>query len=82
MKRDLYVVCLSGDNAPRAWKLMRDGEVCSYHDTQEAAIETGVMLCNGRLKSLGKNAELKIMGEDGKIRDSRTYGDDPPGIKG
>lgn len=82
MKRDLYVVCPAGKNAPRAWKLLRDDQVCSYHDTQAAAIETGVLLCRNRLKLLKRNAEMKIMGKDGKIRDSRTYGDDPVETKG
>ena len=82
MKRDLYIVCPAGANAPRPWKLERNGEVCSHHDTQQGAIDCGVLLARNRLKLLGKNAELQIHGKDGQIKDKRTYGDDPREIKG
>ena len=82
MSRDLYTVTPAGGNAPRPWVLRLNGDVCSYHDTQQGAIDCGVMLARNRLKLLGKTAEMKIMGTDGRIRDSRTYGDDPREIKG
>lgn len=65
MKRDLYVVCLSPEG-PRAWKLTRNGEFYSDHDTQAAAIETCMQVCKSRLEAIGKTAEMKIMGKDGQ----------------
>ena len=82
MNRDIYTVTPAGANAPRAWVLRRNGDVMSYADTQQAAIDTGVMLCRSRLNLLGKLAELQIHGKDGQIKDKRTYGDDPPETKG
>lgn len=82
MNRDLYIVCPAGANAPRAWKVERNGEICSYHDMQIAAIDTAVLLCRNRLKMLGKTAELQIHGKDGQIKDKRTYGDDPEATRG
>lgn len=80
--RDLYIAGPAGKDAPRAWKLTRNSEVMSYHDTQQAAIDTGVLLCRNRMKMLGKLAELQIKGQDGQIKDARTYGDDPQETKG
>lgn len=82
MNRDLYTVTPAGDNAPRAWVLRRNGDVLSYADTQQAAIDTGVLLARNRLKLLGKTAELQVHGKDGQIKDKRTYGDDPTETKG
>ena len=82
MTRDLYTVTTAPGNAPRRWVLRRNGDVLAYHDTQQGCIDTGGLCARNRLRLLGKPAEMKIMGEDGRIRDSRTYGDDPREIKG
>lgn len=82
MSRDIYIAGPAGDQAPRAWKLTRNGDLLSYHDTQKAAVDSGVGLCRNRLSVLGKLAELQIRGKDGQIKDTRTYGDDPASIKG
>lgn len=82
MNRELYTVTPAGNGAPRAWELRRDGEVRGYFDTQQAAINCGVMLARNRLKLLGKRSELQIHGRDGQIKDKRTYGDDPPETRG
>ena len=82
MTRDLYTVTLAGPGAPRPWVLRRNGDVCAYYDTQQGAIDAGVMVCRNRLKLLGKLAELQINGRDGQIKDKRTYGDDPIETKG
>lgn len=49
--------------------------------TQGAAITAMAKWCRARLRC-GELSELIIKGENGKIRDSRTYGKDPPGTKG
>ncbi len=82
MSRSMYVVCKASKNEARAWKLTKDGDVLGYFDTQACAIEAGAMTCRLRLKQHGLLSELKIMGRNGKIRDSRTYGRDPVATKG
>lgn len=81
MKRDTYIVCLSPEG-PKRWKLTRNKERCGDFDTQAEAITQARLLSKNRKSLLGINAELKIMGKDGQIRDSRTYGDDPRETKG
>lgn len=81
MKRNLYVVCLSPEG-PRKWKLTRNSERCGDFDTQGAAIKEYRLLSKNRKSLLGINAEVKIMGENGQIRDSDSCGDDPVSIKG
>lgn len=77
MTRDICTVTPAGHSAPRPWVLRRNGDVLGYYDTQQGAIDTGVMVCRNRLKLLGKLSELQIHGKDGQIKDRRTYGDDP-----
>lgn len=80
--RERYIAGPSPKGATRPWTVTRDGEVLGEWETQGAAVEAAVRVCRYRLKVLGKRAELQIKGVDGKIRDSRTYGDDPPETKG
>jgi len=82
VNRDLCTVTLAGPGAPRPWVLRRNGDVLGYYDTQQGAIDTGVLVCRNRLKLLGKLSELQIHGRDGQIKDKRTYGDDPGGTPG
>ena len=53
-----------------------------HYYTQQGAIDAGVLVCQNRLKLLGKLAELQIKGRNGQIQDARTYGDDPDEIPG
>lgn len=66
----------------RPWRLTRNREVLAWADTQREVIETAVLLARHRLAERGQTAELVIKGTDGKIRDARTYGDDPRSIRG
>lgn len=86
MKRDRYEVGPSAQTeireGCRAWRVKRNGDALSYCDTQRDDIALVVTLARTRLRDLGQTAELHIKGRDGRIRDSRTYGDDPRSIKG
>lgn len=66
----------------RAWTSTRDGEVLTRMDTQQEAVDLTVRVCRLRLKFNGRTSELVIKGTDGRIRDSRTYGDDPESTPG
>jgi hypothetical protein len=46
------------------------------------AVAFAVDQCNFDLTEYDIHSELLICGRDGKIKDARTYGDDPRGIKG
>lgn len=86
MKRDRYEVAPSPQYALAAgrspWRLKRNGDVLCWADTQADAVDTAVRLARMRLRDHGQTAELVIKGQDGRIRDTRTYGDDPRDIKG
>ena len=76
--RDRVEVCPNG----KFWKVTRNGQELAECKTQAAAIEVAVKACRHRWASHKQTAELVIKRRDGKIRDSRTYGDDPREIKG
>ena len=83
VSRERYIVGPAEDcDGYKPWTLSRNGCELGRYDTQKGAIDTGVMLATNRLKLLGYLSELIIMGEDGRIRDNRTYGDDPPETNG
>lgn len=86
MKRDRYEVGPSAQveirAGCRAWRVSRNGDALAYCDAQRDGIALAVSLARKRLKKLGQTAELHIKGTDGKVRDSRTYGNDPRSIKG
>ncbi len=82
MKRDRYEVAPNSTGTGRRWTLKRNGDLLLTADTQAEAVDCGVRLARMRLKDHRQTAELVIKGRDGKIRDSRTYGDDPRSIKG
>lgn len=71
-EREVWDVEPRGDG----WAVQREGttQADSLHDRQDDAIN--------RAASLARRAggELRVKGEDGKIRDEPTYGDDsyPP----
>jgi hypothetical protein len=74
-----YVV--SYNKRARRWFLTSKGIYSSRFRTQLEAIRAGAAI--GRaLWSIGKEAELIIKAKNGKIRDNRTYGNDPRGTKG
>lgn len=77
MTRIRYVV----SPAKGHWQLTSKARHSAVHATQRAAVEAGVKLCRA-LWAEGQPAELVIKGRDGRIRDNRTYGNDPKGIKG
>lgn len=58
-------------NSKGGWKVTKGGKQISNHKTQKTAISKG--------QSVAKNVkgELRIHGTDGKIRDTRSYGNDP-----
>ena len=82
MKRDRYEVAPNSTKAGRRWTLKRNGDLLLTADTQAEAVESAVCLARMRLKDHNQTAELVIKGRDGKIRDSRTYGNDPRSTPG
>lgn len=82
MARDRYEVAPKTTASGRRWTLKRNGDLLLTADTQGEAVECGVRLARMRLKDHQQTAELVIKGVDGKIRDTRTYGDDPRSTKG
>lgn len=79
MKRVRYVV----SPAKRAgnWQLTSKGRAAYVMGTQAAAIRAGASICR-QLWADGQPAELIIKGRNGRIRDNRTYGNDPKRIRG
>lgn len=86
MSRDRYEVAPTPKDAVeagnRAWRLTRNGDVMAHSDWQYESVDLATRLCRLRLQLLDKTAELVIKGEDGRIRDARTYGRDPESSKG
>jgi hypothetical protein len=60
------------------WAVQRDGSkrADSLHDGKQTAVTRGV--------ELGKRhrGQLRVKGQDGRLQDERTYGDDPRSSKG
>ena len=82
MTRDRYEVAPNTTDTGRRWTLKRGGELLLSADTQAEAVDCAVLLARMRLEERGQTADLVIKGRDGKIRDSRTFGDDPESTKG
>jgi hypothetical protein len=86
VKRDRYEVGPSSQaqiaEGCRKWRVTRNGEVLCFCDTQADGIELVMVVARTRLKDLNQTAELFIKGRNGKVRDARTYGDDPREIPG
>lgn len=64
---------------PRRWMINCHGTRMGTCKTQAVAIALATLLCRQRWADLHQRAELHIKGRNGRIRDSRTYGDDPLG---
>lgn len=77
MTRIRYVV----SPAKGHWQLTSKARHSAVHATQADAIAAGVKLCRA-LWAEGQPAELVIKGRDGRIRDNRTYGNDPRRTRG
>lgn len=75
MAKHLHVV---KDPQTNEWKLMQDGAQRSSGNftTQREAIQ------RGRQIAQNQQEELSIHGEDGKIREAWSYGNDPRNIPG
>jgi hypothetical protein len=66
----------------RKWRVTRNRELLTYSDTQYEAVQLVTLLARTRWREQGQTTELFIKGRDGKVRDARTYGNDPRSIKG
>jgi Uncharacterized protein conserved in bacteria (DUF2188) len=58
------------------WACEIDGNIRSTHETQEGAIKEGRGLAEEQ------NAELVIHGQDGRIREKDSHGNDPRDVPG
>jgi Uncharacterized protein conserved in bacteria (DUF2188) len=58
------------------WACEIDGNIRSTHETQEEAIKEGRGLAEDQ------NSELVIHGQDGRIREKDSHGNDPRNIPG
>lgn len=63
------------------WKVSRDGETVSVHGTQIEA-ETAAIKRARELWRQGILAQVKLHKKNGRIREERTYGNDPRRSKG
>lgn len=77
MKRIRWMV--SYNAASKKWYAQLKGEANTEYDTQYAAVQVVAAHCRGRWRNHGEPHELIIKAKDGKIRDNRTYGNDPRG---
>ena len=68
-KPTVHVSPNAGDKP--GWKVTQGGEQLSNHRTQQAAFEAA------RREAKADRTELAIHGENGKIRDTKSYGNDP-----
>ena len=78
MKRTRFEVLPADDGR---WNVTRDGVVVDWCGKKDDAIALAVTRCHVSLQA-GVNCQLLIKGKDGRIQDERTYGDDPPEIRG
>lgn len=58
------------------WKVEQDGHTLSTHQTQEDAIRVA------RERARADQGELEVHGEDGRIRERDSFGNDPRARKG
>lgn len=82
VKRDRYIIGPALKREPQPWRCTKNGTVLVYDQSQRNLLAIIVPMLNHRWKQCGEPSELQIKGVDGKIRDSRTYGNDPRGTKG
>jgi hypothetical protein len=68
----LVQVVPSGDQ----WAVLNDGQHEAAFQTQEEAAEAG----RARARELG--AEFQLQGQDGRIREKDSYGNDPRDVEG
>lgn len=73
MRRIRYEVVPDGEGG---WSVTRDGIVMGTFDLKQPAIDYAAA-AGGRAWLQGQPAQLLIKGEDGRIQDERTYGNDP-----
>ena len=64
------------------WVVTRNKFVKTRRFFKFRAVEFAVNECNADLDQYGIHSELFIKGRNGKILDCRTYGNDPPKVKG
>lgn len=64
------------------WQLVRDGHVQRYYLFKSWAVKAAATECRFDWDVYRIPAELMIKGKDGRVKDSRTYGLDPPGTAG
>lgn len=82
VKRDRYIIGPALKREPEKWRCTKNGTVLVYEASQRKLLAIIVPMLDRRWKEYGEPSELQIKGVDGKIRDSRTYGNDPRGTKG
>jgi hypothetical protein len=63
------------------WAVKHNGEVVSNHRTQKAS-ETAAIKAGHKAEDKGGLGQAVLHKTDGRIREERTYGDDPRNIKG
>lgn len=73
--KNVHVVPITSTFGGWAVRLEGDKAVYSIHHTQGKAIEVAIALAEKEF------SEVVIHGEDGRIRDKDSYGNDPKGSK-
>ena len=79
--RGQVVVGPNGLRARYGWKVTGPFVTAAF-STKVKAIDFAVKYCKQMLRQTGWLSELTIKGRDGRIRDKRTYGQDPERTKG
>lgn len=80
MKRIRWTISLDKRNG--VWYAATKGGARLQYTSQAAAIKATAKHCRLRWKVYKEPHELIIKGRNGRIRDNRTYGNDPRGTKG
>lgn len=76
-KRDVFHSVPNGER----WAVEKGGKVISNHRTQ-AASEAAAIKAGHRAQDAGGLGQAVLHKSDGRIREERTYGNDPRNIKG
>ncbi|MBB2961870.1 DUF2188 domain-containing protein [Methylobacterium sp. R2-1] len=78
MARERFTVNPNGD---KGWTVKKGGAVIANTATQEDGIDRAVTAAK-KVENGGGKAQVLIKNREGKVRDERTYGDDPNPPKG
>ena len=80
--RGQVIVAPNGPRGRHGWTVKAGVLMAATFPTQAKAIDHAVKYCKSMLRQTGWLSELTIKGRNGRVRDKRTYGEDPERTKG